>query len=146
MIKKNKRLNAKGQTRTQVLVVEAYRPGQGANPKQRTIKNFGYLEDQDNQDVFMEMVMEFDANFKNESDKLISKVSMYSEENRKFNYGYRYLESIYDALDIDSFIKDFNMSGKFKGTYSPSEIFKFLIILRILSPNSKRATFQLKNN
>ena len=146
MIKKNKRLNAKGQTRTQILVVEAYRPGGGADPKQRTIKNFGYLEDQDNQEEFMKMVMEFNATFKNESDNLISKTPMYSEENRKLNYGYRYLESIYDALDIDKFIKDFNMSSKFKGIYSPSEIFKFLVILRIMQPDSKRATFQLKNN
>ncbi len=34
---------------------------------------------------------------------------------------------------------------RFRGKYSPGDIFKFLVFLRILRPDSKRATFQLKN-
>nr|WP_242833620.1 IS1634 family transposase [Desulfosporosinus youngiae] len=36
-------------------------------------------------------------------------------------------------------------SHKFRGEYSPSDIFKFLVLLRILRPDSKRASCQMKN-
>lgn len=145
MIKKNKQINAKGQIRTTILVVESYRPGKGLNPKQRTIKNFGYLEDHDNQDEFMKEVEEFNKSFKTEDDIFATKKLMYSDENRRLNYGYKFLESIYNALEIDDFINKFKFR-KPKANYSLAEIFKFLVVLRILSPDSKRATFQLKNN
>ena len=53
VIKKDKRVNAKGGTKTQIRVVEGYRPAPGMAPKQRTIKDFGYLEDQADQIAFM---------------------------------------------------------------------------------------------
>ena len=56
----------------------------------------------------------------------------------EYNYGYRFLEAIYDKLDITSFFKTIN----FKGEYSLNEIFKYLVFQRILNPDSKRATFQ----
>jgi len=36
-------------------------------------------------------------------------------------------------------------SCKFRGEYSPGEIFKFLVFLRILAPDSKRASCQMKD-
>jgi len=41
-----------------------YRPSPGAAPKQRTIKSFGYLEDQSEPDAFMAEVEEFNATYK----------------------------------------------------------------------------------
>jgi transposase len=146
MIKKDKRIDTTGNIKTYIRVVESYRPGLGANPKQRTIKSFGFLEEHENPAQFMDMVNEFNDSFKEDSGSYISKVPMYSLENRKLNYGYRFLESVYDMLEIDSFIKQYIIDSKFKGNYSLVEIFKFLVILRILNPDSKRATFQLKNN
>ena len=67
-----------------------------------------------------------------------------SEENRKLNYGYKLLEAVYDLLEIDTFFKSQEKTSKFRGDYSPSAIFKFLVFLRILAPDSKRASFQLK--
>lgn len=138
-----------GVIKTQIRVVEGYRPGPGMSTKQRTIKSFGYLEDQEDPEAFMAMVEEFNANYKAENVPLRIEASgtsrMYSGENRKQNYGYKFLEAVYNLLEIDSFIKDYEKSRRFRGEYSPGDIFKFLVLARILRPDSKRASFQLKN-
>ena len=148
MIKTNK-VKRRGQTLTWVGVVEGYRPSPGAPPKQRTIKSFGYLEDQEDPDAFMAEVEEFNATYKNRDIPLRIEAErtarMYSAENRKQNYGYQYLEAVYDMLGIEKYINKHLTKHKFRGEYSPSEIFKFLVLLRILSPDSKRATFQMKD-
>jgi hypothetical protein len=63
VIKKDK-VKRRGALKTWVSVVEGYRPAPGASPKQRTIKSFGYLEDQEDPEAFMAMVEEFNANYK----------------------------------------------------------------------------------
>ncbi len=149
MIKIDKRTKKDGTPRTQVRVVEGYRPGPGMPTKQRTVRDFGCLEDQEDPEVFMAMVEEFNANYKAENVPLRIEAAgtarMYNEENRRYNYGYKYLEAVYDLLEIDSFVKGYEQSHKFKGKYSLESIFKFLVLLRILRPDSKRASFQLKN-
>ena len=149
MIKIDKRTKKDGTLRTQVRVVEGYRPGPGMPTKQRTIKDFGYLEDQEDPDAFMAMVEEFHANYRAENTPLRIEAAgtarMYSEGNRRYNYGYKFLEAVYELLGIDSFIHSYDGKRKFRGKYSPGDIFKFLVLLRILRPDSKRATFQMKN-
>ncbi len=149
MIKIDKRTKKDGMPRTQVRVVEGYRPGPGLPTKQRTIRDFGYLEDQEDPDAFMAMVEEFNANFKADNVPLrieaAGTAKMYCRENRKYNYGYKYIEAAYELLEIDQFIKDYEAKHSFRGKYSPGDIFKLLVFLRILKPDSKRATFQLKN-
>jgi len=149
MIKIDKRTKKDGTPRTQVRVVEGYRPGPGMPTKQRTIKDFGYIEDQEDPEKFMKEVEEFNANYRAENTPLrieaAGTAKMYSEENRRHNYGYKFLEAVYDLLEIDSFFKGYNGKRKFRGKYSPGDIFKFLVFLRVLRPDSKRATFQMKN-
>ena len=149
MIKIDKRTKKDGAPRTQVRVVEGYRPGPGMPTRQRTIRDFGYLEDQEDPEAFIAMVEEFNANYKAENVPLKIEAAgtarMYYEENRRYNYGYKYLEAVYDLLKVDSFIKGYLKKRKFRGKYSPGEIFKFLVLLRILRPDSKRATFQIKD-
>lgn len=149
MIKKDTRKDAKGRTRTQIRVVEGYRPGPGMSTKQRTIRDFGCLEDQDNPVAFMTMVEEFNRSYKEQNTPLRIEAEgtamMYCEENRRQNYGYKYLETVYDLLNIDAFIDEYLQKKRFRGDYSPAKIFKFLVLLRILSPDSKRASVQMKN-
>jgi transposase len=149
MIKLDKRTTAAGKSRTQVRVVEGYRPSPGMPTKQRTIRDFGYLEDQDDPETFMVKVKDFDANYRAENIPLrieaLGTATMYSKENRRQNYGYKFLESVYDLLGINSFIESYEKSHKFRGEYSPSNIFKFLVLARILFPDSKRASCQMKN-
>ena len=147
MIRKDPKIRG-GVTKTHIRVVEGYRPGPGMSTKQRTIKSFGYLEDQADQKAFMTMVEEFNANFKIDGSlriEVASNALMYSEENRRQNYGYKFLEAVYKLLEIDSFIQNYTVEHKFKGAYLPGDIFKFLVLARILYPDSKRASCQLKD-
>lgn len=149
MIKIDKRIKKDGSTRTQVRVVEGYRPGPGIPTKQRTIRDFGCLEDQEDPDAFMAMVEEFNARYRAENVPLrieaAGSARMYCQENRRQNYGYKFLEAICDLLEIESFIKGYEKKHRFRGEYSLADIFKFLVLTRILHPDSKRASFQLKN-
>ena len=148
MIKKDKVMRG-GRIKTWISVVEGYRPGPGLPPKQRAIKSFGYLEDQNDPDAFMAEVKEFNANFKKDNHPLRIEADgtlrMYSEGNRRQNYGYKYLEAVYDMLRVGEFIESHLEKNRFRGAYHPAEIFKFLVLMRILSPDSKRASFQMKD-
>jgi transposase len=148
MIKYNK-VRRRGELKTHISVVEGYRPGPGMPTKQRTIKSFGYLEDQQDPAAFMAGVKEFNARYKDDVGlriEVAQNALMYSENNRSLNYGYKFLEAAYDLLGIDTFIDQYTTAHKFKGDYSLSGIFKYLVLLRIMSPDSKRATAQLQNN
>jgi transposase len=149
MIKKNK-VNRNGKIKTSILVVEGYRPGPGLPPKQRVIKTFGYLEDQPDPVAFMAEVEDFNANYKNMDMPLRIEVAgnalMYSENNRRFNYGYKYLDAVYKLLGIDNFVAGYVKSGRFHGKYPIGDMLRFLVLLRVLSPDSKRATYQMKDN
>ncbi len=148
MIKKDPKKRG-GVMKTHVRVVEGYRPGPAMPTKQRTIRSFGYLEDQEDPEAFMKAVEEFNANYRAENVPLRIEATgtamMYCEENRRQNYGYKFLEAIYDLLKIDSFIKGYEKAHKFRGEYSPGDIFKFLVLARILRPDSKRASCQMKD-
>lgn len=147
MIKKD-RVKRGGVIKTHIRVVEGYRPGPGLPTKQRTIKSFGYLEDQPDPEAFMAMVAKFDDNFKDTVPlriEVAANAMMYGEENRRQNYGYKFLEAVYNLLEINSFIENFEKSRKFRVEYSPCDIFKFLVFARVLHPDSKRASCQLKD-
>ena len=61
MIKKDKVIR-KGVLKTHIRVVEGYRDSSG-KIKQRTIKTFGYLEDQSDPDEFLKEVERFNIDF-----------------------------------------------------------------------------------
>ena len=148
MIRKDKKKFKDGSVKTFIRVTEGYRPGPGLPPKQRTIRSFGYLEDQDDPEEYMRIVEMFDKHRAENSILRIdvpSNARMYSSENRVFNYGYKFLEAFYDALDIDGFVAKFVQESRFRGEYPLGRILKFLVLLRVLSPDSKRASFQMKN-
>ena len=147
MIRKDSRVYKSGAVKTQVRVVEGYRPGPGCPPKQRTLKNFGYLEDQEDPVAFMAMVREYDENCKNEPVTRLevpSTLKMYSLSNRVRNYGCRFLEALYNSLEIDGFIERYAAYSGYKGNIPLAEIFKFFVLTRILAPDSKRGSCQMK--
>lgn len=143
MIKKSKVKFKDGTTKTQIRVVEGVRVGN--NIKHKHIRNFGYLEDNIDQEAFLKMVKEFDEEYKSQKRITIELNSTASwlenRDNRVYNFGYIFIESIYDKLELNKFFSKIKSSSK----YSLNEIFKFLVILRILKPDSKRATFQQKD-
>lgn len=142
MIKYDKHKRKDG-IKTQIRVVEGYR--ENGKIKQRTIKDFGYLEDHDNQDEFIASVKLFDNNYKKEklSIKQNTRKKFFEDNSStKYNYGYRFLSAIYDSLELDAFFKDVN----FKGDYDLNSILKYFSIQRILNPSSKRHTTQIMGN
>ena len=46
-IKKTPHTFADHSVKTQISIVESYRPGKGMNPRTRTIKDYGYREEQE---------------------------------------------------------------------------------------------------
>lgn len=144
MIRKDKTKFSDGSIKTQIRVVRGIRPGPGLPPKQVTVKSFGYLEDQVDQDKFMKEVERFNDSImkssKAKSVVITIPLDLKNNDvlNKKYNYGYRFLESIMDKLEINKFFDDVD----FKGDYSLSEIFSFLVYRRIMNPCSKRATLQ----
>ena len=146
MIRKDKHYFADGSFKTQIRVTEGYRVPGCKNPKQRTINSFGYLEDQPDQEAFLQMVRKFDKEYKANKkiivEKRQSEKPFYeSEDSISYNFGYRYLEAIYNELELDKFFGNI----EYHGEHSLNSILKYLTIQRILSPDSKRATFQNQN-
>lgn len=143
MIRKDKRVLKDGSIKTYIRVVEGYRPSPGQSPKQRTLKSFGYLEDQADPQAFLREVEAYDADPANRGQ--VSSKKMYNGSNRRLNYGYKFLEAVYESLGISEMIHEYEKKAGFRGRYSIEEIFKLLVIMRILAPDSKRATIQKQN-
>ena len=141
MIRKDKKTFKDGTVKTQIRVTEGYRPYPNSSPKQRTVKSFGYLEDQTDLEAFWNEVNACNNSLKKKKDptgRTPVAEMMYSDHNRLLNYGYKFPESVYRLLGIDSFINDYQKRSGFRGKYSLNEVFRYLVMDRILYPSSKR--------
>ena len=142
MIRKDKKTFKDGSVKTQIRVTEGYRPYPNAAPKQRTVKSFGYLEDQPDLEAFWKEVNACNDSLKHKRDLRIEipvSEMMYSESNRLLNYGYKFPEAVYHHLEIDAFFERYQKTSGFRGKYSLNDIFRYLVMDRILYPASKRA-------
>jgi transposase len=145
-IKYEKKKDKDGNPRTFVRVVEGYR--KNGKIYQRSIKSYGFLEEQPDKDLFIKTIKEEIEKMKKEDVVITIKAEENhnsAECNRSYNYGYKYLEAIYDFLDIDTFIDGFQTKLDKKMDYKFSEIFKFLTLQRAMQPDSKRASLQKIN-
>lgn len=141
MIRKDKKTFKDGSTKTQIRVTEGYRPFPNSSPKQRTVKSFGYLEDQDDPDAFWKEVNACNDSLKQKRDLRIEipvSEMMYSDNNRLLNYGYKFPESVYHLLGIGTFLEQYQNTSGFRGKYSLNDVFRYLVMDRILYPSSKR--------
>ena len=86
MIRKDKKTFKDGSVKTQIRVTEGYRPFPNSSPKQRTIKSFGYLEDQEDQDAFWKEVHSCNDSLKKKRDLSIENTvsEMIYTKNKKF--------------------------------------------------------------
>ena len=108
-IKKSRHKFADGSIKTQITLAETFRPGKGLPPKTRTLKNYGYLEDQPDQEKFMrdlETLVEQSRKSRQQfelridTDRLINNPS-----NRDLNYGVLVIKKLYEQLRIPEFIR-----------------------------------------
>ncbi len=70
MIKKQQIITKTGEKRTYISVLEGYRPGDGTGVKQRTVKNFGCLEDQPDKEKFLKKIEEFQIAYFKSKEKI----------------------------------------------------------------------------
>lgn len=146
VIRKDKHKFADGSIKTQIRVTEGYRDSKTGKVKQKTIKSFGYLEDNPNPASFMDEVIKFDLEYKNDKKIIINETKtkpFYEDTSSDItNFGYKFIESIYDYLRLDEVFNSID----YKGTHSLNDMFKFLVVQRIMNPDSKRATYQTIDN
>lgn len=141
-IKKSRHKFADGSIKTQITLAETFRPGKGLPPKTRTLKNYGYLEDQPDQEKFMrdlETLVEQSRKSRQQfelridTDRLINNPS-----NRDLNYGVLVIKKLYEQLRIPEFIR---VHRKSKAKYDLNAILCYLTCMKIIFPDSKRATY-----
>jgi transposase len=144
-VKFEKRITKDGNTRTYVRVVEGYRDALGAS-RIRAVKNYGYLEDQTDPVTFIENIKKEIPTLESDCGRFIDlRISDATNTNdnedyKTYNYGYKYLEYIYDQLHIDSFFDEYQSKLDVKLSYKFKDIFKYYCLERIIHPDSKRAS------
>ena len=141
-IKKTKHTFADGSIKTQITLVESYRPGKGMNPRTRTIKDYGYLEDQKNPQEFLESLQKIVQDHRKANEKISLTIDVdkpiNDPSNRDLKYGPFIIKQIYNQLHIPEFIQKNRNS---KATYDLNEILCYLTCMKLISPYSKRSTY-----
>ena len=141
-IKKTKHTFADGSIKTQITLVESYRPGKGMNPRTRTIKDYGYLEDQKNPQEFLESLQKIVQDHRKANEKISLTIDVdkpiNDPSNRDLKYGPFIIKQIYNQLHIPEFIQKNRNS---KATYDLNEILCYLTCMKLISPDSKRSTY-----
>jgi thiol-disulfide isomerase/thioredoxin len=142
----------KSNGRTYLTIVQGYRDPVTKKVRHKTIKSLGYLDD---------LAREYPdpiVHFRNVVEEMNKKIAMEkqpitinlnpeeriveNQTNRK-NIGYAALSKLYHELDLDVFF--YNYSRRFKSEFNTNNIMKLLIFSRILSPGSKKKTYENKD-
>jgi hypothetical protein len=127
-----------------VYLVEGYRDENGKT-KQRIIKSYGNLHELQakDPDILIKLKEEAKKIPKNAVKITLNLSDSNTKKEKDKNYGYFFLEKIYEDLKISEFIKHYNSKSKRK--YNLNEILKLLVYGRILNPASKKATVEHQN-
>ena len=135
-----------GELQTYLSVVESY--WESGMTKHRRIKAFGCLEKQPDQAAFIRAIeaelplLEEQFAQRIELSLSESENNFESDLNTMYNYGYKHLEAIYNALNMDKYFESLQSEIDGRMEYRIKDIFKFLVFERILNPDSKRATIR----
>lgn len=144
-----KKSKSKATNRTYLSIVHGYRDSKGKS-KQKTIQKIGYLDElkkeyPDPIKHFEQVAQQMTA--QRLEDKYVT-VTIDTDEqldrdniNRK-NYGHIIFSKIYHELGIDRFLKNARRHENFK--FNTDSIMRLLVFTRLLSPGSKRASLQKK--
>ena len=134
-----------------VYLVEGYR-NKDNKVRHRTIKCYGNLKELEAEDPNVIDKLKKEAKVltkekKRESDMTENEVKIThsllkknSDQEKDKNYGYFFLENIYNALEISEFLKSFPFEKNHR--YKIDEIMKLLVFGRVFKPESKKKTFE----
>ncbi|MFA7144681.1 MAG: IS1634 family transposase [Candidatus Izemoplasmatales bacterium] len=133
-----------------IYLVESYRD-EKKKPKQRVIKSLGTLSEltKNNPNALSEL-KEWAKDLSNQQQEeryvslLLDMNESMTDDQTPLNYGYIFLEAIYNELHISEFMN--NYQGKTNISYSLDDILKLLVFSRGLNPASKKRTYEQKGN
>lgn len=134
-------------------ICESYRDKKSKNSKERVVKTIGYLQDIKFDDDSIDPIKYYDnlakqmtlekKQKKEATIKVDTSAKMETNTNDLKNIGYIVLKYIYKELEINKFWKQ--IAAKYEIEYDLDKIFQLMIYARILSPASKKQTFENKN-
>lgn len=133
-----------------VYLVESYRD-EKKRPKQRVIQSLGTVSDltKDNPNAIAELkAWAKDLSNQQQEERYVSLLLDMNEsmtnEQIPLNYGYVFLEAIYNELHISKFMNNYQV--KTNVNYSLDDTLKLLVFSRCLNPASKKRTYEQKGN
>jgi transposase len=133
-----------------VYLVEGYRDLNGKT-KQRILKSYGHLSDflKENPKALEELKEWARVETERARQKQFVTITFDMNElqcgdQAPLNYGYVFLEAIYNELQISQFMN--NYQAKTNVSYSIDDILKLLVFSRCLNPASKKQTYEQKGN
>lgn len=129
---------------SKVYLVEGYRDESGKS-KQRILKCYGNLEELEAADPDILSKLKAEAKQmpltpNNQVEMTLNMLTKNNDSSLALNYGYFFLEAIYNELKIPAFFKKYKK--KYRFTYDIDEIVRLLTFSRILDPQSKLSTVQ----
>lgn len=137
--------------RTYLSIVQGYRDSEGKN-RHKTVKKVGYLDvlEKEYKDPiahFQTLAKKMTDEYKEQTQPINLSFSMdqklsIGSDNRK-NFGHVAFSHIYHELELDYFIN--NRRRYTDAQYNHNAIFKMLVYSRLLSPSSKKRTFEERN-
>lgn len=139
----------KSNGREYLSIVHGYRDPITRQTKTKTIESLGYLEDLKKQyadpiDHYKQIVAEMNKEKEREQMSAIITVDqkelLAHNENSRRNFGYAALSSIYHGLGLHTFIN--NHARRWNVEYNANNITKVEVFSRILSPGSKKKTYE----
>ena len=139
----------KKNTDSAVYLVQGYRDKEN-KVKHRKIKLYGFLSDLEKEDPDILEKLKKEAKYiPNETVNQAVTINIGQLKEKKgekplINYGYIFLESIYNQLSISSLIESYQKDQTF--TYDLDNILKLLVFSRALNPESKKKTYEKKGN
>lgn len=143
---------SKSNGRPYLSIVQGYRDPITKKVKHKTIKSLGYIdvlekEFSDPVSHFSKVVAEMNEKVAEENQPVAisfnkNEVLAKESSNRK-NIGYAAISKLYHELSLHTFFS--NHSRKFKSEYNLNNIMKLLVFSRILSPASKKKTYEEKD-
>ena len=137
-----------------VYLVEGYR-NKDNKVRHRTIKCYGNLKELEADDPNIIDKLKKEAKVltkekKQESDMTENEVKIThsllkknSDQEKDKNYGYFFLENIYNELEISEFLRNFSFEKNHR--FNIDDIMKMLVFARILNPESKKKTFEKRD-
>ena len=130
---------------SKVYLIEGYRDEQGKS-KQRIVKKYGNLDELEAIDpgILDKLRQEAKEMDLNEVTVELSLKQRNGTNGPDLNYGYFFLEALYEQLQVPAFFK--NLSSQRKKEVDLNELLKLLVFSRILDPASKKATWENQSN